>query len=609
MKKRLLFTCFLVLSITLTASVKPKKLFNLKEIPILVIYVKGYNWQTLLSNFDRNSKASDKVPVEKIIFYDTENGKVEKIKDLGGGRLSIKGNMSRIRPELGGHNTSYGNFKQANFKVKMDENDLFGYNSLDLKFFKADKTKAREILVLDMLRKALKNLPLEKDSEYSVIPYGSFVHLYIAIDDKKHDHDKTGNKFNPLDHSMQADDGYFAYDYGLYGILEDVSSKAFLKTRFGSSKDKNGYFWKCGYQTQPANFYMKVNDDNMSERFTYGWYKEKLRKTSPNNTDSHQPFGIKSTKGRGAYKPCFNFTGKDENLRNATKLLCGYIYNLNKLKGEDLVNWIKKGVVPEGYENPFSEEANSFKTDYKSFLTIMAVQQLLACWDSYWHNSNNYAVYFDKKDKTFYFIPYDLKLSFGNRKEGESTHALGRHDLYNVTYNGKPIEQQGLVYNMLNIPEFRNYYSHQLLEICKNILEPAVNRNYSETIGTWYQLMCKNFDQTHDEMNRGKKVDERDVMTPDSTNPEDYAWIVGKKKFLRLPNDITSIHDGENDKFVTVRVEDWPVSWSPQHYRVYSSNRTYNNEMATDAVGYNFGKTAIDNAQQRVNFVEMKKAQ
>ncbi len=97
-----------------------------------------------------------------------------------------------------------------------------------------------------------------------------------------------------------------------------------------------------------------------------------------------------------------------------------------------------------------------------NFLKSLAVDVLVGSWDDYWFLKNNYYLYHNTATDKFEFIPYDYDNTYGIDWVGQD---WGKRDIYNW---GSPNESRPLVTRILNVPEYRNTYSRNLLNLMNN---------------------------------------------------------------------------------------------------------------------------------------------
>ncbi len=132
-------------------------------------------------------------------------------------------------------------------------------------------------------------------------------------------------------------------------------------------------------------------------------------------------------------------TNKAE-LETAKETLSGFIHDLNSLKGEAFAQWIKRNM------------------DVELFLKTYAINTLCGNWDDYWANSNNYYLYFNRKEQRFFFIPFDFENTLGTA--GIDRTDSGVHNPLKWSDNKNP-----LVRKILLVQEFRNIYLKALYEL------------------------------------------------------------------------------------------------------------------------------------------------
>ncbi len=213
--------------------------FDLQSLPQISIEVSSKEWNTLLQNFDQNSKNEIYV---KSDFIFIKNGKKEVLKNVG---LRLRGNVfSKARPETGGktHNKKDPHWYPSHFRIDFNEyrkNTRFhSLKALNLKAFNGDPAMVREIYCLDLF---------QRFGVYTA-QRSSYVRLSILV------------KGDPKP----------AY-FGIYRMLEPID-QSYLSKRYDKDKNK-GFLWKCLW---PSDLTLKgdlakmgMEDPDMGKEYAY----------------------------------------------------------------------------------------------------------------------------------------------------------------------------------------------------------------------------------------------------------------------------------------------------------------------------------------------------
>jgi hypothetical protein len=571
-----------------------EKLFNNESIPLILLNISKEQWGYLLNNFNSNPNNNQYIEVDRMIFQPMQNGKAMGAPEtLSNIQVKLKGNTSRICPEsvgnntCGPHATSFGQFHQANFKLKFkntgtnNKQYLHGYEQLSLKTFKGQMSKSREIYSFNTLESILDKT---KMGQYSLAPRISHAHLYIAIEGDN----APGNHYNPLDTSQVCDQSYHCYDFGYYEMLEPVNSNGYLDTRFGNN---NGYMWK-GNSKGGCFEGLNIEENGKCDLQVF---KKTIQAASSTNCatdiacDTSMPFGIlhEPWDGKNAYKPAYDYGSKTKHFDKALNTLAAFMYNLNFLSAaadarqiSPLENWIVNGVTPDDWTNPFDPDKKlEYKFDYKSFLATMAFDVAIGSWDGYWYNNNNFALYFDKDNKTVHFIPNDYDTVLGSIPSNQTNcgEIMGTTPLktFGLDFDKKP--NKPLITRLLEVPTFLAVYEQAFRRI-KSSMDQTTSQNYPEFVQQ-YQLICHNFQQ-----NSGLDCSSSEIQNYLCSNPrgldDDSEMKCDSSHYLMMPNDTNGINSvGVRAKRSKI-VADLPVFYGQQFYRLFSSTR-YGTEKPT----------------------------
>ena len=257
-------------------------IFGTDEVAEITLTIDRTEWNTLLDNYDTNSKNEDCIHAN---FKMTKGGYTWQAEGIG---MRLRGNTSRIRPQQG------NNYYQAHFKIDfeewieddtIEEGKLAGcMKGIILKRFKDDPTYVREVFGYNFFRK----------NGIWTAPRAGYTRLFINIVE-------DGGETTEL-------------DYGVYAMIEEIN-KQFLKerseitpeigTKFNGNK---GNLWKCCWQSS--------NGPSMATDF-----------------DAYRSFGVEEIFLDEAKSMRYDYdlkTNKDD-LISARDEFIDFIYKLNEL--------------------------------------------------------------------------------------------------------------------------------------------------------------------------------------------------------------------------------------------------------------------------------------
>ena len=608
--KKIVLATSLLLSVTSivvanTASVKKEvnsKLISEDSIPLLTVYMTSKNWGDFLGGINKNIRTYDYYPVDSVDLYSMKDGvaqgSVESVNNL---QIRLKGNTSRTCPETVynddgtkycGHSTTKKHqFNQAHFQLKFKNpttgeiTPLDGYDKIHLKFTRGDGTHIREQLTSKYLRGVYKD-----NAQKEVQTKTGYIHFVLGI---KGDPDPA-NAYLPTDKEVKCKVGYHCYDFGLYQSMETVNSKEYLDRVFG---DDDGYLWKGTNQDASGdpNLYMFGNSSSTeSTQFSLNWWKDQLSKSNKDNCstadncDTSLIMGIanETSDGKIRYKPSLSFKGDANSFGDAKQVLSAYMYYLNYLPSADLQKWIISGELPKDFDNPFDPNSQyNYKLDYKSFLEAMAFQYVSGDWDGYWGNSNNFLIYFDKEDKTLYFIPYDMDTNLGSivsQPPFEAGKLVGTQSMYELSMGGDT-HIAPLITRLLTIPLFKKLYTEYVTQDVKEFSQKNVDNGYKDVLG-FYQLMCKNFAQTN-----GldcQSVDVHDYLCNDAKISDDgNSYTCSNSSHLIMPNITTGNSTISEAAAYSKIAVDVPTFYSYPLYSMFSG-AAFNGQSEKHSVNY-----------------------
>lgn len=192
--------------------------------------------------------------------------------------------------------------------------------------------------------------------------------------------------------------------YGLYISTEKIDEN-FIKKNY---ENNNGNLWKCLYG---ANLNYINNDPNS--------YKIE-------SSDS-RIYDLVTNKSEDDYSRLSEF--------------------INFLNNSDYAAF--KNELPE-------------KINIQELLQYFAANVLLGNWDDYWSLSNNYFLYFEPSKDYFHIIPYDYDNSLGISWSNIDWTSVNPYLFGKVVDGYRP-----LIERTLQVPEFRNLYTHILEHFAK----------------------------------------------------------------------------------------------------------------------------------------------
>lgn len=262
-------------------------IFGTDSVAEITLTIKRSEWQTLLDNYDMNSKNENYIHAD---FEMKKGNNTWKINDIG---MRLRGNTSRMRPQYD------ENYYQAHFKLDFEEwcddsgeeRKLAGcMKGLNLKRFKADPSYVREVFGYNFFRK----------NGIWTAPRAGYAHLFITIEEE----DGTGKEL----------------DYGVYAMIEEIN-KQFLKerseisTEIGTKFNGNkGNLWKCCWSSS--------NGPSMATDY-----------------DIYRSFGVEEIYLDENQSMRYDYdlkTNKDD-FYSARDELIGFIKELNELSTEDKI--------------------------------------------------------------------------------------------------------------------------------------------------------------------------------------------------------------------------------------------------------------------------------
>lgn len=262
----------------------PGYLYDIDALPEITISLTEDDWNTYLTNYDRNKHNDLYVPAR---WTFSKGGEVWRRDSIG---LRPRGNSSRRRPEGAKgqlHNRDNTDWHHAHFGIHFTEyatgQRFFGSDRLVLKWFHGDPAYCREIFCYDLFRRF----------KVWTAPRASYCRLWLHIDgDEK--------------------PAYF----GVYAMIEGVR-KGWIDDRMkdGFLPDNTGNMWKAAYNINgPAD----LSDFQSTQTSKMGI-----------SDDTHDySYALKTNKQTGlpaAKEELFNFMEKMRPLPSGSSSLQQYI--------------------------------------------------------------------------------------------------------------------------------------------------------------------------------------------------------------------------------------------------------------------------------------------
>lgn len=255
-------------------------IFDIEKVPTLYIDISTSEWNTFLSNFDKNSYNEEYIHAD-LIFRKEQ--KSDTLKNIG---FRLRGNTSRRRPEGSTgqtHNSVNPDWHHAHFSLNLNKyvkgQKLRGVEKINLKWFKDDPNYVREVYCYDLF---------ERFGVWTS-PQSSYCRLYLRI--------KEDNKW---------------IYYGVHQLLEPVDED-YLKNRIFGFKDMTGNLWKANWGADLVN------------------------------TDQSR-MGVETVTLTSTYRPVYDLKSNEENLNSAKTQLAAFITNFNAKQGDGFKTWLNNAM-------------------------------------------------------------------------------------------------------------------------------------------------------------------------------------------------------------------------------------------------------------------------
>lgn len=121
--------------------------------------------------------------------------------------------------------------------------------------------------------------------------------------------------------------------------------------------------------------------------------------------------------------------------------------------------------------------------DVNSVLKYFAVNLLTGSWDSYWFLMNNYYLYHNPSEDTFYLIPYDYDNAFGIDWFNIDWASIDPYEYALIDTTRRPLAER-----LINNPVYRNLYTHFIQSI---LMLPVYHQEFTFTAWKFPQIHQK----------------------------------------------------------------------------------------------------------------------
>jgi len=237
--------------------------------------------------------------------------------------------------------------------------------------------------------------------------------------------------------------------HGLYMQIEDVDNKNFLVETFGN---KDGDLYKSAYDS-PAE-----PDNRYWADFSY---------LGPNDSDYFFHYDKKTNNGGDAetdYSSIREFT--------------------------EMVNLTPEETFETTLKNNFA---------WENFIRYLVVSNFISNWDGYPQRPKNSWLYQNPADDKWNFLPWDMDATFNPSEVGQSLglNMMGQYcsifyymDEYEPYQPGASNEtkERPLVWNMMKVPFFRNYYVEEYKKALNTYLSESKINNVLDSISAVIKL-------------------------------------------------------------------------------------------------------------------------
>ncbi len=269
-------------------------IFNLEDLPAITLDLGASEWGKFLAYYDFNENHEELVEAR---FEINRAGEAFVIERVG---LGLRGNTSRRRPEESDtrlHDPISPIWRHAHFKLDFNAilpgQEYLGVDKLNLKWFKGDGTRTREIYCYDLLRR------------FGVLtaPRASYAHLKLRI--------------------RESDGRLTEVPYGLYEMVEAVDNDYLAaRTQSGLFSSSEGFLFKCLIAEG------QDGEEHVADLVENPGLAEWIGVESINLDEN---FSLRYT---------YDLKTRKNELAAAKEALISFIHDLNSLSDDEFPSWI-----------------------------------------------------------------------------------------------------------------------------------------------------------------------------------------------------------------------------------------------------------------------------
>jgi spore coat protein CotH len=184
--------------------------FDLDALPVITIEISSNDFNTILTNFDRNPYNKEYVRAD---FVFDKDGKIDRFNNIGFRLRGTRGSKFRVVTGSKFYNIEKVRFFNSHFRISfntyVESGRFYRLRNLILKWHNQDPLYAREILCYDLFNRF-----------GATASRASYARVYLRIKE-------DGNEIA----------------YGVHAMIEPVD-RSFLLSRYD---DNMGHLWQCGY--------------------------------------------------------------------------------------------------------------------------------------------------------------------------------------------------------------------------------------------------------------------------------------------------------------------------------------------------------------------------